>query len=167
MTKYYFFCVACCRIGYFTLRRAFKHFGNTHFIPTFGFDQINSTSTNSLDMKKTYSTQISLNSPHFYSAVSRSGRLKTRQRIKKIVQITTNHRINNGLLWLITTTVYLFMHFVNTIYKRLSQPLHLMNCNLNLPVWLHAVNASGLFQIIWVLIKSPIWYEDSILSWWP
>ena len=100
MTKYYFFCVACCRIGYFTLRRAFKHFGNTHFIPTFGFDKINSTSTNSLDMKKTYSTQISLNSPHFYSAVSRSGRLKTRQRIKKIVQITTNHRINNGLLWL-------------------------------------------------------------------
>lgn len=72
MTKYCFFCVAIEESIRLLANpsRAFKHFGNTHLIPTFGFDQINSTSTNSLDMKKTYSTQISLNSPHFYSAVS-------------------------------------------------------------------------------------------------
>ena len=107
--------------------RAFKHIGNTHFIPSFGFDQINSTSTNRQEnqqqfrYQKTYSTQISLNSPHFYGYnVYNETKIKT-----EITKNTKKHekarqkRFYNGLRSFITT-VYLFMHFVNAIYTGLS-----------------------------------------------
>ena len=87
--------------------RAFKHIGNTHFIPSFGFDQINSTSTNRLEQfryQKTYSTQISLNSPHFYGYnVYNETKIKT-ENTKKHEKSTTKTILqrftllyNNGL----------------------------------------------------------------------
>ena len=77
--------------------------------------------------------------------MSRSGRLKTRQRIKKIVQITTNHRINNGLLWLNNGLfIYAFReHDLQAIISAFDE-LQFESTRLRL----HAVNASGLFQII-------------------